>query len=85
VNFDKSRTLFDITLTARVDVVDRSANALAPQAKIIIHYGGEYYVGIVALDGHPPILKIGEKVKAYLKKNGNEYRLAGDIGCLEKL
>lgn len=86
VNFDKSRTIYDVTLTARVDVVDRSANALTPQAKIIVHYGGEYYVGIVALDGnYAPILKIGQKAKAYLKKNGNEYRLVSDIGCLEKL
>jgi hypothetical protein len=85
---DRSATTYDISLTARVDVVDRSSNDLTPQTKIIVHYGAQYYEG-----SNPPppggnygtILKIGQKAKAYLKKNGNEYRLAGDIGCLEKL
>jgi hypothetical protein len=86
VGSDGSVTTYDISLTARVDVVDRSANALTPQATIIVHYGAQYYEGFTPVGGnYGTILKIGQKAKAYLKKNGNEYRLAGDIGCLERL
>jgi hypothetical protein len=84
---DGSITTYDISLTARVDVVDRSANALTPQTTIIIHYGAQYYQGMIPVGAnYGTILKIHEKAKAYLKKkDGNMYELAGPIGCLEKL
>jgi hypothetical protein len=83
---DGSVTTYDISLTARVDVVDRSANGLTPQTTIIVHYDAQYYEPVPPPGGnYGTILKINQKAKAYLKKNGNEYRLAGSIGCLEKL
>jgi hypothetical protein len=83
---DGSITTYDILLTARVDVVDRSANALTPQTTIIIHSFAQYYEGFAPLDGnYGTILKIHQKAKAYLKKNGNEYRPVSEIGCLERL
>jgi hypothetical protein len=85
---DGSVTTYDISLTARVDVVDRSANALTPQTTIIVHYGVQYIEPVPTLGGgYPnPILKIHEKAKAYLKKkDGNTFELANPIRCLEKL
>jgi hypothetical protein len=83
---DGSVTTYDISLTARVDAVDRSANALTPQTTIIVHYNAQYYEPVPPPGGnYGTILKINQKAKAYLKKDGNEYRLAGSIGCLEKL
>ena len=83
-----SVTKYDITLTARVDAVDRSVNSLTPQTTIIVHYVDHYTDPAPILDGGygNPILKIHEKAKAYLKKkDGNTFELANPIMCLEKL
>jgi hypothetical protein len=84
---DGSVTTYDISLTARVDAVDKSANALTPQTTIIVHYGAEYYEGMTPVgSNYGTILKVREKAKAYLKKKeGNTFELAGPIGCLERL
>jgi hypothetical protein len=84
---DGSVTTYDISLTARVEAVDKSANALTPQTTIIVHYGAQYYEGITPVGAnYGTILKVREKAKAYLKKKeGNIFELAGPIGCLERL
>jgi len=84
---DGSVTTFDLSVTARVDVVHRSASALTPQTTIIVQYGARRYKPAPPPGGdYGVILETGQKAKAYLKKkDGNTYQLAGDIGCLEKL
>ena len=83
-----SLTTTNVTLTAQVDVVQRTASGLAPGSVIIVQYEITRY--------QPPpgppdgargiVLNIGEKATAYLKQtNVKTFQLACAFGCLVKL
>jgi len=75
-----------VTLTAKVDVVVRTASSLVPGSVIVVRYE--------IMHSEPPtpgpqqniILNPGEKAVAYLKhNNGNNFTCAAAPGCLDKL
>jgi hypothetical protein len=79
-------TTIDVTLTAKVDVVVRTASSLVPGSVIVVRYE--------IMHSEPPtpgpqqniILNPGEKAVAYLKhNNGNNFTCAAAPGCLDKL
>jgi hypothetical protein len=79
-----SVTTGDISLTAKIDQVHRTASNLKPGDEIIIKYKFRRYTPIPPPDGnYGVILNSGEKATAYLKQvGGTAYELACDTGCL---
>jgi hypothetical protein len=83
-----SVTTTDVTLTAKVDVVHRTASGVAPGSVIVVRYELTRYT---PPPGPPDgsrgiVLNIGEKAAAYLKQtNENNFHLACLFGCLVKL
>jgi len=86
---DGSLTTAQITLTARVDVILRTASNLVPGSVIVVHYGHTSYKGPLPPPGAGDtniLLDIGDRAVAYLKKTGETtYEPAGAAGCLVKL
>ncbi len=84
-----SQTTTQVTLTARVDTVHRTASNLVPGSVIVVHYVHTSY----KMSRPPPgsgdtniLLGIGDRAAAYLKKTGETtYEPAGAAGCLVKL
>ena len=82
-----SMTATDVTLTAKVDEVRRSAGGLATGSVISVRYGITRYTRLPGPpDGNQGIsLNIGEKALAYLTPmNNRTFQLAGPVGCLVK-
>jgi hypothetical protein len=78
----------NVTLTAKVDVVRRTAGDLAQDALVIVHYVTRRYTPLPGPpDGNLGVsLEIGDRATAYLNKTGERtYELAGDTGCLVKM
>jgi hypothetical protein len=78
-----SVTTYDISLTARVDVVDRSANGLTPQTTIIVHYDAQYYEPVPPPGGNYGTIQNQSEGKSLSEKEwkrvstGGFYRLPG--------
>jgi len=82
----QSVTTTDVTLTAKVDVVRRTASGLVPGTVIVIRYAITYQEPPVPGPQPNIILNPGEKAVAYLEhKNENNFTCAAAPGCLEKL
>jgi hypothetical protein len=83
-----SVTTTNVTLTAQVDVVHRTASGLALGSVIVVQYEiTRYQPPPGPLDGAQGIiLNIGDKAAAYLKPaNDKNFQLACVMGCLVKL
>jgi hypothetical protein len=86
-----SQTTTQVTLTARVDVVHRTASNLVPGSVIVVHYVHTSYKTPLPPPGpgagdNNILLDIGDRAAAYLKKTGETtYEPAGAAGCLVKL
>jgi hypothetical protein len=82
----QSVTTIDVTLTAKVDVVRRTASGLVPGSVIVVHYEITHQEPPMPGPQQDIILNPGEKAVAYLKhKNENNFTCAAAPGCLEKL
>jgi hypothetical protein len=84
-----SQTTTQVTLTARVDVVHRTASNLVPGSVIVVHYVHTSYKAPLPPPGAGDtniLLDIRDRAAAYLKKTRETtYEPAGAAGCLVKL
>src|SRR5438105_2443515 len=71
-------TLIDVTVTARVQEVERSQAGLKPGDTITIRYERIEYTQPIAGPSQPPILGEGKEYPAFLakEKDGESYSLA---------
>jgi hypothetical protein len=82
----QSVTTTDVTLTAKVDVVRRTASGLVPGSEIVVRYEVTHREPPIPGPQQDIILNPGEKAVAYLKhKDENNFTCAAMPGCLERL
>jgi hypothetical protein len=81
-----SVTTTNVTLTATVDVVHRTASGLVPGSVIVVRYSRSRQIPPVPGIQQDIVLNIGERAAAYLKQTNEKiYGLACPFGCLERL
>jgi hypothetical protein len=79
-------TTTDVTLTAKVDQVRRTASGLVAGSMIVVRYAVTHQDPPMPGPQQDLILNPGEKAVAYLKRdNDNTFRCAAAPGCLDRL
>ena len=81
-----SVTTTRVTLTAKVDVVHRTASDLVPGSVIVVRYSIVRHTPPIPGIQRDIVLDVGESAAAYLKRaTERTYILACAFGCLERL